>query len=1097
MKKIISLILAVILVCSLCTVATAAQPVRLRLGAAGATQQDLHTGAGLKDQPVNSDAPVAQYVNVPGIVTRFSARCPSYGNSEGSITIKLYKWKGDYASTVSSQALASQTYVDYADNATLIFDVNTDEATGELLFLFLNAGEKVGVWTCESKEFPLYVNGAKTEKNIAVQGAIYTYKKDEPLDTSVSVNAYDVINTTNFVDCIVNDTKTLDDVNGEKIDTVRSSDNVGYSSYIIDFGDVSPKGLEMQAYNQLQEFGTIQFVLDDRESGKIFARIDMETNDKISSWETVYAKITEEITGVHRVYIMTKGSRMSLGNLKFLKETPPDTFVENRLKEFNETREYTIKDNYSDTWVATDLLGRKVAGYSEAGDPNPDKQVGMFFWTWHSGRERQTWKYGVNQMVLNRYEGDEKDIKNDYNYPGWALEAFWNESIYGMYSGYDEWVIRKQLEVLSAADIDSLFFDSTNHTRLYPGSFMKIGKIMHQMHLEGTETPKMAFMLPFFSMNYNQIDLETIYEKYYSTGLYSDTWYYWDGKPVIMAYPESIAATTGLEDVDELRKEILDFFTFRPGQADYWAGPSRDDHWPWLEVYPQKAYGKSEKYGCEAVCVGVAQNANDMGLTAMNGEGVYGRSYTYKNRFSLYSDTSKYYGYNFQEQWDRAFELDPEFVFVTGWNELSAGHSKSWGAVSGSYPDCYNDEYSRDLEPTKGEFKDTYYYQLVDNVRKFKGVRQTPVAGPEKTISLNGDFSQWNDITPEFVGYKGGTEPRDSFLIGGMEPVTNYTGRNDIISSKVSRDSENVYFYVETAEDLSPYTDPSWMRLFINTDRVYKTGWEGYDFVLNRVNPTADTAILEKHTGEDLYTWKWIEVAKVSYKEEGNKMMIAIPKSVLGLGDSMDIEFKWNDNMQEQGDITDVYNNGDTAPIGRFNYHYITSRDAEKAVKDETIDITRRLEYATKKIVVMGINSSVAYTYGNKTKMDPLSDVTAPIIINGKTMVPVRFISESMGFPVKWNESAKSVTITGNSNRIKLTLGSDIMNIERKEVKIQSPAIEIESRIYVPLRDIVEAFGMKCTWIDPGIIIVGSEGEFGQLYVNGGMEKIKDMYNFN
>ena len=47
MKKIISLILAVILVCSLCTVATAAQPVRLRLGAAGATQQDIQ-GQALK-----------------------------------------------------------------------------------------------------------------------------------------------------------------------------------------------------------------------------------------------------------------------------------------------------------------------------------------------------------------------------------------------------------------------------------------------------------------------------------------------------------------------------------------------------------------------------------------------------------------------------------------------------------------------------------------------------------------------------------------------------------------------------------------------------------------------------------------------------------------------------------------------------------------------------------------------------------------------------------------------------------------------------------------------------------------------------------------
>lgn len=36
----------------------------------------------------------------------------------------------------------------------------------------------------------------------------------------------------------------------------------------------------------------------------------------------------------------------------------------------------------------------------------------------------------------------------------------------------------------------------------------------------------------------------------------------------------------------------------------------------------------------------------------------------------------------------------------------------------------------------------------------------------------------------------------------------------------------------------------------------------------------------------------------------------------------VDIEFKWNDNMQEPENIMDFYANGDTAPGGRFNYVY-------------------------------------------------------------------------------------------------------------------------------------------------------------------------------
>ena len=52
---------------------------------------------------------------------------------------------------------------------------------------------------------------------------------------------------------------------------------------------------------------------------------------------------------------------------------------------------------------------------------------------------------------------------------------------------------------------------------------------------------------------------------------------------------------------------------------------------------------------------------------------------------------------------------------------------------------------------------------------------------------------------------------------------------------------------------------------------------------------------------------------------------IAVPKSVLNVGDTLGFEFKWNDNMQSPGDIMDFYVNGDTAPGGRFNYLYESS----------------------------------------------------------------------------------------------------------------------------------------------------------------------------
>ena len=108
------------------------------------------------------------------------------------------------------------------------------------------------------------------------------------------------------------------------------------------------------------------------------------------------------------------------------------------------------------------------------------------------------------------------------------------------------------------------------------------------------------------------------------------------------------------------------------------------------------------------------------------------------------------------------------------------------------------------------------------------------------------------------------------------------------------------------------------MRLFIDTGDSANS-WEGFEYVVNRTSPTSAQATLERSTGG----WNFETVGKVSYKVTGSALVIKIPKAYLGITtNTFTVNFKWNDNMQKDGDIMDFYSNGDTAPGGRFMYTY-------------------------------------------------------------------------------------------------------------------------------------------------------------------------------
>jgi len=60
----------------------------------------------------------------------------------------------------------------------------------------------------------------------------------------------------------------------------------------------------------------------------------------------------------------------------------------------------------------------------------------------------------------------------------------------------------------------------------------------------------------------------------------------------------------------------------------------------------------------------------------------------------------------------------------------------------------------------------------------------------------------------------------------------------------------------------------------------------------------------------------------------------------------------------------------------------------------------------------MNIGKPTARLYGKEVQIDPQNPKITPVILNGRTMVPVRFLAESLGCEVKWIAESKTILIT-------------------------------------------------------------------------------------
>lgn len=95
----------------------------------------------------------------------------------------------------------------------------------------------------------------------------------------------------------------------------------------------------------------------------------------------------------------------------------------------------------------------------------------------------------------------------------------------------------------------------------------------------------------------------------------------------------------------------------------------------------------------------------------------------------------------------------------------------------------------------------------------------------------------------------------------------------------------------------------------------------------------------------------------------------------------------------------------------------------------------------------------------------PIKPDVPPEIVNGRTLVPIRVISETLGAGVEWDGENRVVNITYYENNIILKIDSVDARVNNTNVKMDVPAQIINKRTMVPLRFVGEALGAKVDWI--------------------------------
>ena len=528
--------------------------------------------------------------------------------------------------------------------------------------------------------------------------------------------------------------------------------------------------------------------------------------------------------------------------------------------------------------TATDHLGRTLPKYGEVPQPRSGKTVAMFYYLWHGYHGTQ------GPFDITKILEQDPNAMHNADSPAWPDPSHtpmlhWGEPMFGYYVSQDPWVLRRHVEMFITAGVDVLFFDVTNGFT-YRKAYLKLFEILREYTQKGFAAPKVCFYTAPAIRGCGTGNLMDLWENLYEPMLYSDLYFYWQGKPLIICH-----------SCRSLPDNIRNFFTWR---APTWRDPQQPNTWAW-EGNPQKVAvdenGVPEEIAVNVCRVDCDPDYDRQGMTVGMGSAAYGVPVMGRSWHDGHKDereNAAHYGFLFEEQAQNALRLDPPVAFLCQWNEwLVPFLTKETNTLysMGTHPvhlqDEYDMEYSRDLEPMKGGYKDAYYLQMISFIRRFKGLAAPAEADRYTTIRIEDGFSQWEDVNPVYREMTGDIAPRSYPGYDAVGLYENRTGRNEFETLRVAADEENVYFLAECSRPISAPSGENWMTLYLRIPGAEASAWEGYQFAVNRLSSGGAHASVERNAAAGEYRWEQIGEAPLRF--EKNRLHLCVPRSLLGL----------------------------------------------------------------------------------------------------------------------------------------------------------------------------------------------------------------------
>lgn len=114
--------------------------------------------------------------------------------------------------------------------------------------------------------------------------------------------------------------------------------------------------------------------------------------------------------------------------------------------------------------------------------------------------------------------------------------------------------------------------------------------------------------------------------------------------------------------------------------------------------------------------------------------------------------------------------------------------------------------------------------------------------------------------------------------------------------------------------------------------------------------------------------------------------------------------------------------------------------------------------------ITLQVGNPIMTVNNEETKID--DEGTVPIIVNNRTLMPVRAIVEAMGGKVSWDGEKQQVTLVSDNNTILLTIDSTEAELNGKPCQLDTAPMIIGERTMLPIRFIAESFNYNVEWND-------------------------------